>query len=82
VYTNDPSHYLSERADASWYRAMKRLEIIFAIGRADPHYQDNVHLSNVLWGRNLWHAFRTWDGWAHDWPYWQQMIRAYIGGAD
>jgi esterase/lipase superfamily enzyme len=82
VYAHDPSRYLAERADASWYDAMKRMEIILAIGRDDPHFQDNEYLSNVLWSRNLWHAFRPWDGWAHDWPYWQQMIRVYIGGAD
>lgn len=82
VYAHDPSRYLADRADASWYDAMKRMEIILAIGRDDPHFQDNEHISNVLWSRNLWHAFRPWDGWAHDWPYWQQMIRVYIGGAD
>jgi esterase/lipase superfamily enzyme len=81
VYTNDPSHYLSERADASWYRAMKRMDIIIVIGRDDPHYEDNAHLSRVLQSRDLWHAFRVWDGWAHDWPWWHQMIRAYVGGA-
>ena len=27
-------------------------------------------------------ALRIWDGWAHDWPYWERMIRLYIGGHD
>jgi esterase/lipase superfamily enzyme len=58
------------------------MDIILAIGRDDPHYQDNVHLSNVLWQKNIWHAFRPWDGWAHDWPWWRQMIRLYINGSD
>jgi esterase/lipase superfamily enzyme len=25
---------------------------------------------------------RVWDGWVHDWPFWQQMIRMYISGHD
>jgi esterase/lipase superfamily enzyme len=60
---------------------MKRMDIIIVIGRDDPHYEDNAHLSRVLQSRDLWHAFRVWDGWAHDWPWWHQMIRAYVGGA-
>jgi len=81
VFAHDPSQYLSHQADPAWYHAMKRLDIILAIGRDDPHFQDNEYLSGLLWRRDLWHAFRPWDGWAHDWPYWQQMIRTFIGGA-
>jgi len=25
---------------------------------------------------------RIWDGWAHDWPWWRDMIRTYVGGHD
>ena len=35
-----------------------------------------------LWAKGLWHALRIWDGWAHDWPYWRDMIRVYAFGAD
>ncbi|HUF51998.1 MAG TPA: alpha/beta hydrolase-fold protein [Longimicrobiales bacterium] len=82
VYAHDPSHYMIHRYDPAWYDAMRRMDIIIAVGRDDPHYDDNVHMSNVLWQRDIWHAFRTWDGWSHDWPYWKQMIRTYIGGSD
>jgi esterase/lipase superfamily enzyme len=80
VYANDPSHYTSNIDDPAWYDAMRRMDIILAIGRDDPHFADNAYLSSVLWSRNIWHAFRPWDGWSHDWPYWQKMIRQYIGG--
>jgi esterase/lipase superfamily enzyme len=36
----------------------------------------------VLWGKGVWHALRIWDGFAHDWPVWQEMLRLYIGGHD
>ena len=81
VYAHDPSHYMQHRYDPHWYDAMRRLDIILCIGRDDPHFDNNVHLSNTLWSRGIWHAFRPWDGWAHDWPYWERMIREYIGGA-
>ena len=53
-----------------------------AIGRDDPSLADNEHLSRVLWEKGIWHALRLWDGWAHDWPWWREMIRRYIGGHD
>ena len=32
--------------------------------------------------KGIGNALRIWDGWAHDWPYWERMIRLYIGGHD
>jgi esterase/lipase superfamily enzyme len=42
----------------------------------------NQHLSQLLWSKNIWHALRTWDGFAHDWPIWARMLPLYIGGPD
>jgi len=53
-----------------------------AIGRDDPSYDNNAEFSGVLWGRGVGNAFRAWDGWAHDWPYWEKMVRLYLGGHD
>jgi hypothetical protein len=32
--------------------------------------------------REVWHALRIWDGWAHDRLCCREMIRTYIGGHD
>jgi esterase/lipase superfamily enzyme len=61
---------------------LRRLDIILAIGREDSSFANNLLLSNILWSSHIWHAFRVWDGWSHDWPYWQEMILHYIGGPD
>ncbi|MBX9669936.1 MAG: hypothetical protein K2X93_20100 [Candidatus Obscuribacterales bacterium] len=61
---------------------VKNLDIIFPIGRDDPAYRVNANFSQVLWDRGVWHAFREWDGNAHDWPFWQEMILHYIGGPE
>jgi esterase/lipase superfamily enzyme len=82
VYAHDPSHFVLKESNPHWLDALRRMDIILAIGRDDPHYEDNRHLSNALWQRGVWHAFRTWDGWAHDWPWWKDMLRLYIGGSD
>jgi esterase/lipase superfamily enzyme len=82
VYANDPSHYMIHLSDAQRLDAIRRQDIVLAIGRDDPNRADNEHLSGVLWSRGIWHAFRLWDGWAHDWPWWRDMVRLYIRGHD
>ena len=82
IYYHDPSHFLIHEQDPARLAALRRLDVLLAIGRDDPHRQDNEHLSGVLWSKGIWHALRLWDGWCHDWPWWRDMIRRYIGGAD
>ena len=43
---------------------------------------NNREFSGVLWNKGIGNALREWDGWSHDWPYWENMIRAYVGGHD
>ncbi len=82
IYSHDPSHYVLNLQESSRLTALRDQDIIIAIGRDDPSCADNEHLSGALWGKGIWHALRIWDGWAHDWPWWQQMIVRYIGGHD
>jgi esterase/lipase superfamily enzyme len=81
VYAHDPSHYMVNESDHGRLEALRRMDIILTVGRDDPHFEDNVHLSNTLWAKGVWHAFRPWDGWVHDWPWWHRMVREYIGGS-
>lgn len=82
VYFHDPSHYLVNENSPDRLAALRRIDIIVCVGEGDPNRADNEHLSHVLWSKGIWHAFRIWDGWAHDWPWWRQMIALYIGGHD
>ncbi|HET9985057.1 MAG TPA: alpha/beta hydrolase-fold protein [Longimicrobiales bacterium] len=82
VYMNDPSHFVQHEGDGRWFEAMSRMNIILSIGRDDPHREDTEHLSRALWHRGIWNALRIWDGWAHDWPWWREMVVRYIGGND
>lgn len=82
IYHHDPSHFMIHEHDPGRIEALRKLDIIMAIGRDDPHRQDNEHLSGVLWSKGIWNALRIWDGWCHDWPWWRDMIRRYIGGVD
>lgn len=82
VYANDPSHYMVDPLDPGRLDAIRRLDITMTIGRDDPNRPDNEHMSRALWQQGVWHAYRLWDGWAHDWPWWRKMLAVYIGGHD
>jgi esterase/lipase superfamily enzyme len=82
VYFNNPLDYLGGEHDPARLAALRRLDIIIAVGRDDPLLGQNQHLSGLLWGKGIWHALRIWDGFAHDWPVWAKMLPLYIGGHD
>jgi esterase/lipase superfamily enzyme len=82
VHVHNPAEYLAVERDEGRLEALRRLDIVLATGRDDPHRGNNEYLSGVLWRQGIWHALRLWDGWAHDWPWWRDMIRIYIDGAD
>ena len=82
VYAHNPMDFVQHEHDHGRLQAMRQMDIIMAIGRDDTLFGNNQAFSNILWGKGLWHALRIWDGWCHDWPYWQNMILQYIGGSD
>jgi len=82
VYFNSPCDFIPHEHEPARLDALRRLDVILAIGRDDPARADDEDLSAILQHKGIPHALRIWDGSAHDWPWWQQMIRLYIGGAD
>ena len=82
VYFNNPMDFMENEYDPARLRALRHIDIILVIGRDDANYDNNKSFSSILWSKNIWHALRIWDGWGHDWPWWQKMISMYIGGHD
>ncbi|MGQ9548624.1 MAG: esterase family protein [Roseiflexus sp.] len=82
VYFHNPVEFIGGLQPGQYADAIRRLDIIMAIGRDDELAPGNAALSEAFWHKGIWHAMRWWNGWAHDWPYWQRMIQIYINGAD
>jgi esterase/lipase superfamily enzyme len=82
VYFNNPCAFIQNEHEPARLAALRHMDIILAVGRDDALCASNETMSGILWQKDIWHALRVWDGWAHDWPWWQQMIRLYIGGHD
>jgi esterase/lipase superfamily enzyme len=80
VYYHNPVEFVAGLQPGPVLDDIRTVDIILAIGRDDTAAWTNAQLSDALWSKGVWHAMRWWDGWAHDWPYWQHMIQLYIGG--
>jgi esterase/lipase superfamily enzyme len=82
IYFNNPCDYLANEAEPRRLEALRRPDIILAVGRTDPLLEDSRRLSGLLWSKGIWHALRLWDGFAHDWPVWDRMLHLYLHGHD
>ena len=82
IHAHNPSDFVRHEHDPWRLDALRRQDIILVTGRDDSFRQNNEWLSQILWERGVGNALRLWDGWAHDWPWWRQMVVRYIGGHD
>jgi esterase/lipase superfamily enzyme len=82
VYFHCPTDFIPNEHDHRRLEALRRMDIILAVGHDDSMRGNNEWMSRVLWEKGIGNALRVWDGWAHDWPWWHQMVHRYIGGHD
>jgi len=82
IYFLNPVEFIPHEHDWGRLEALRRLDIILVGGQDDRLRYSSEEMSTVLWNKGIGNALRMWDGWAHDWPWWQQMLRLYIGGHD
>lgn len=82
TYQVNPIAFMAHEHDPARLEAFRRQDLIFVIGRDDPMYPNNAEFSGLLWSKGIGNALRVWDGWAHDWPYWENMVRLYLRGHD
>jgi esterase/lipase superfamily enzyme len=78
VYFHSPTHFLPNLHDERILTELQRMEIVLAIGRADPFLDSNLSLSNALDDKQIAHQFHVWDGRAHKAKYWRQMVDLYL----
>ena len=78
VYFNNPRAFISNEHDPARLQALRSMDIILAVGRDDSLCASSEALSRVLWQKGIGNALRIWDGWAHDWPWWQQMAEKFL----
>lgn len=51
---------------------------IIATGAQDANVNDSIRVATLLREKEVDVWLDIWDGWAHDWPYWKDMMRKYL----
>jgi esterase/lipase superfamily enzyme len=82
VYFHNPVDFIANEHDPVRLAQLRKQDIILAVGREDTLCKSNEQLSGILWSRGVGNALRIWDGFAHDWPVWDRMLRLYLSGHD
>ncbi len=78
IYFNMPMQYVANLHESHTLDAMRRMEIIIAIGETDPFLQNNRNFSQLLWDKGVFNQLHIWDGYAHRPRYWRQMVQLYL----
>ena len=52
--------------------------IVVSAGKDDRNVEDSRRLAGMLQEKGVPANLHLWDGWAHDWPYWKEMVDAYL----
>jgi esterase/lipase superfamily enzyme len=77
-YLTNPLAFVPGLAEGQDLQAIRAIELNLVTGSTDPHVIEARELSRVLWDKCVPNVLDIWDGWVHDWPYWQQMIVKYL----
>ena len=59
-------------------RALKRMQIVFVIGKEDPFFESNVLLSNALSEKCICNTLYVWNEEAHRPRHWRLMVQMYL----
>ncbi|PJF29303.1 MAG: esterase [Phototrophicales bacterium] len=82
VYAYNPMQFIQNEWQWERLSALRHIDIIMATGKDDRLIGDARAMSGVLWSKGIGNALREWDGWSHDWQYWERMMHLYINGHD
>ena len=50
---------------------------VIATGENDPNVDESRKVAGLLHDKGVQVGLEIWPGWAHDWPYWKEMMRRY-----
>src|SRR5262249_29743333 len=80
-YFNNPVDYMANMTDAWTLGHLASCDIHLVTGHGPwENSAESRRMSAILAGRGIHHHLDDWgDRGGHDWPYWKQQLRAYLG---
>ena len=78
VYFNMPLHFLPNLDDPARLDALQRMDIVLAVGEADPFRAQNERLCDILRDKGAQPKLHLWQDRAHQGYYWRRMAAMYL----
>lgn len=78
AYFVNPLAFLPGLTEPRLLDALRATEMVVATGREDPNVQDSRRIAALLQDKGVPASLHLWDGWAHDWPYWKEMVDVFL----
>lgn len=78
AYFHSPLDYLPGLNDGWFLDRFRRNYYVLAVGNHDPLFDQNVKLAHEFGSKQMPHILDVWDGFGHDWPWWQQMAAKFF----
>ena len=78
IYFNTPEMFVPNLYDERIIQRLKKIKIVFVIGKDDPFFESNVLLSNALSEKGICNTLYIWNEEAHRPRHWRVMVQMYL----
>jgi len=79
TYYTNPLAFLPGLNDEAYLGPLRAMHPkVIATGEEDPNVEDSKKLGHLLHEKGVDVRLDLWPGWAHDWPYWKDMMGRYL----
>jgi esterase/lipase superfamily enzyme len=77
-YYLDPFAFLPGLEEERYLAPMRETEVVIVTGEADPNVESSKRLAALLQSKGVPAELHLWGGWAHDWPFWKEMVDVFL----
>jgi esterase/lipase superfamily enzyme len=78
AYFANPLAFLPGLTDAQQLRSLRDTEFVIATGVDDPNVAGSRQIVATLQQKGVPADLHLWTGWAHDWPFWKEMVDTFV----
>lgn len=77
-YFVNPLAFLPGLTDERYLAPLRGADIIVATGDEDSNAHESRMLAGLLQQKGVPAVLHVWRDWAHDWPYWKEMVDVFL----
>ena len=78
AYFHSPLDYVPNLNDAGVLDQLRHNYYVLVVGNGDALFDQNVKLAHALGTKQVPHVLDVWEGFGHDWPWWQSMAHKFF----